>query len=74
MLKPGGADIAVTNENKLQYVHLAAAWHLQRRLAEPARAFAQGLAQVTAAQSVSTSDVSMSYGSWVGDLSFKRSA
>lgn len=50
MLKPGGADIAVTNENKLQYVHLAADWHLQRRLAEPAQAFAQGLTQVTTCQ------------------------
>lgn len=50
---PGGADIAVTDDNKLQYVHLAADWHLQRRLAEPAQAFAHGLTQVTAALSVS---------------------
>ena len=60
VLKPGGADIAVTNENKLQYVHLAADWHLRRRLAEPARAFAQGMAQVSTAQSVSTTEVSVS--------------
>ena len=74
VLKLGGAEIAVTNENKLQYVHLAADWHLQRRLAEPARVFAQGLTQVTAAQIVTLSVVPMSYGSWAGDFGCKLSA
>ena len=46
MLKPGGKDIAVTQENKLQYVHLAAEWYLSSRLGQPTEAFAQGLAQV----------------------------
>lgn len=46
LLKSGGAGIAVTNENKLQYVHLAADWHLRSRLGPPAHAFAEGLAQV----------------------------
>ena len=47
-LKPGGADVAVTNENKLQYVHLAADWHLRSRLGAPVHAFAEGLSQVSA--------------------------
>ena len=43
MLKPGGRDQAVTIHNRLQFVHLAAEWHLGRRLGQPAEAFAQGL-------------------------------
>ena len=45
-LLPGGADMAVTNANKLHYIHLAADWHLNGRLGASASAFAQGLAQV----------------------------
>ena len=43
VLKPGGRDEAVTSDNRLQFVHLAAEWHLARRLGQPAEAFAQGL-------------------------------
>ena len=43
VLKPGGRDEAVTNDNRLQFVHLAAEWHLGSRLGPPAEAFAQGL-------------------------------
>ena len=48
VLLPGGADVAVTNANKLLYVHLAADWHLNGRLGAPAGAFAAGLHQVRA--------------------------
>ncbi|KAK9903317.1 hypothetical protein WJX75_002686 [Coccomyxa subellipsoidea] len=47
-LIPGGADVAVTNANKLLYVHLVADWHLNGRLGDAAAAFAAGLAQVIA--------------------------
>ncbi len=43
VLKPGGRDEAVTSDNRLQFVHLAAEWHLGSRLGPPAEAFAQGL-------------------------------
>ena len=43
VLKPGGCDEAVTNDNRLQFVHLAADWHLGRRLGQPAEAFAEGM-------------------------------
>jgi hypothetical protein len=43
VLKAGGRDEAVTNDNRLQFVHLAAEWHLGRRLGQPAEAFAQGM-------------------------------
>lgn len=45
-LKPDGANTPVTNENKLQYIHLVADWHLHGRLGAPAAAFAAGLGQV----------------------------
>ena len=41
-----GADVPVTNENKLQYVHLMADFHLNTRIQGPAQAFAAGLTQV----------------------------
>eukprot|EP00884_Botryococcus_braunii_P011773 jgi/Botrbrau1/20597/Bobra.113_1s0023.1 len=45
-LRPGGASIAVTDQNKLLYIHLAADWHLNGKLGVPAAAFASGLNQV----------------------------
>ena len=33
----------MTNDNRLQFVHLAADWHLASRLGQPAEVFAQGL-------------------------------
>jgi hypothetical protein len=50
-LVPGGADAAVTNANKLLYVHLAADWHLNGRLGAAATAFAAGLHQARATSS-----------------------
>lgn len=44
-LRPGGADVAVTNANKLLYIHLVADWHLNGRLGAAAAAFAAGLSQ-----------------------------
>jgi len=38
--------MAVTNANKLHYIHLAADWHLNGRLGASSAAFATGLAQV----------------------------
>lgn len=46
-LLPGGAQLAVTNANKLHYIHLAADWHLNVRLGASSAAFAHGLAQVS---------------------------
>ena len=45
-LVAGGAGVAVTNANVLQYVHLVADWHLRRRLDGAATAFKRGLAQI----------------------------
>lgn len=45
-LLPGGAHMAVTDANKLRYIHLAADWHLNGRLGASSAAFAKGLAQV----------------------------
>ena len=46
-LLPGGSQLAVTNDNKLHYVHLAADWHLNGRLGASSAAFARGLNQVS---------------------------
>lgn len=42
----GGSNHAVTNENKLQYVHLMADWHVNVKVGRPAQIFASGLAEV----------------------------
>ncbi|KAF8403185.1 hypothetical protein HHK36_011282 [Tetracentron sinense] len=42
-LKPGGKDVAVTNENKLQYVHAIADYKLNRQILPLANAFYRGL-------------------------------
>jgi len=45
-LVPGGADLVVTSHNRLQYVQMAAEWHLNGRLGGGASAFARGINQV----------------------------
>lgn len=45
-LVAGGSDKTVTNENKLQYVHLMADWHVNVKVGRPAQAFAAGFAEV----------------------------
>ncbi|XP_073289436.1 E3 ubiquitin-protein ligase UPL7 [Primulina huaijiensis] len=42
-LKPGGKDICVTNENKLQYVHAMADFKLNRQMLPFSNAFYRGL-------------------------------
>lgn len=45
-LRPNGAEIAVTNANKLLYVHLVADHHLNERIGAASTTFATGLSQV----------------------------
>ncbi|XP_047316550.1 E3 ubiquitin-protein ligase UPL7 isoform X2 [Impatiens glandulifera] len=42
-LKPGGKDICVTNENKLQYIHAMADYKLNRQILPLSNAFLRGL-------------------------------
>ncbi|XP_027070608.2 E3 ubiquitin-protein ligase UPL7 [Coffea arabica] len=42
-LKPGGKDICVTNENKLQYIHAVADYKLNRQILPFSNAFCRGL-------------------------------
>ncbi len=42
-LKPGGADIEVTNENKAEYIELLTEWRCGKRVQEQMKAFNQGL-------------------------------
>ncbi|CAN1860378.1 E3 ubiquitin-protein ligase UPL7 [Linum perenne] len=42
-LKPGGKDISVTNENKMQYVHAMADYKLNRQILAFSNAFYRGL-------------------------------
>ncbi|GAA5941100.1 NEDD4 family E3 ubiquitin-protein ligase [Sporobolomyces koalae] len=41
-LKPGGRDVAVTNENKAEYVQLLVEWRVQRRVEDQFKAFLSG--------------------------------
>ncbi|KAL8822034.1 MAG: hypothetical protein Q9223_000025 [Gallowayella weberi] len=41
-LKPGGADIELTNENKAEYVELMTEWRIQKRVEEQFNAFIAG--------------------------------
>ena len=41
-LKPNGRNIAVTNENKLEYVQLVTEWKIETRVSEQFRAFKTG--------------------------------
>lgn len=45
-MKPGGATIAVTNENRIEYIHLVADFKLNRQIRSQCNAFRQGLADV----------------------------
>jgi ubiquitin-protein ligase E3 C len=42
-LLPGGANIAVTNDNRLRYVYYVANYRLNTQIDEQSRAFAKGL-------------------------------
>ncbi|SCZ95738.1 BZ3500_MvSof-1268-A1-R1_Chr8-1g09765 [Microbotryum saponariae] len=41
-LKPGGSDVAVTNENKKEYVQLVTEWRIQKRVEDQFKAFLSG--------------------------------
>ncbi|ESP01317.1 hypothetical protein LOTGIDRAFT_111732 [Lottia gigantea] len=45
-LKPGGRNIPVTNENKIEYVHLMADYKVNRQIHSHCAAFRQGMADV----------------------------
>ncbi|GBG61834.1 hypothetical protein CBR_g23790 [Chara braunii] len=45
-LRPGGADIPVTNENKLQYVHAMADYRLNKQMKHVTSAFVRGLSDL----------------------------
>ncbi|KAI9329015.1 hypothetical protein DFJ73DRAFT_790954 [Zopfochytrium polystomum] len=45
-LKPGGASIAVTDENKKEYVELITEWRIVKRVEEQFRAFQEGFNEI----------------------------
>uniref|UniRef100_A0A5B6YGI5 HECT-type E3 ubiquitin transferase n=1 Tax=Davidia involucrata TaxID=16924 RepID=A0A5B6YGI5_DAVIN len=47
-LKPGGKDVCVTNENKLQYIHAIADYKLNRQILPLSNAFYRGLTDLIA--------------------------
>lgn len=55
-LKPGGRDIAVTNENKKEYVDLMIKWRIQKRVNEQFQAFITGFHELIPADLVNVFD------------------
>jgi E3 ubiquitin-protein ligase NEDD4 len=55
-LKPGGRDIAVTNENKKEYVDLMIKWRIQKRVDEQFQAFIGGFHELIPADLVNVFD------------------
>ncbi|EXJ68278.1 E3 ubiquitin-protein ligase hulA [Cladophialophora psammophila CBS 110553] len=55
-LKPGGRDIAVTNENKREYVELLTEWKIQKRVEEQFNAFITGFNELIPADLVNVFD------------------
>ncbi|EGD83203.1 ITCH protein [Salpingoeca rosetta] len=51
-LKPGGADIDVTDANKKEYVELVAQWRLSRGIQEQTTAFLKGFHEVIPAEAL----------------------
>lgn len=45
-LKPGGKDILVTNDNKIEYIHLLADYKLNKQIQEQVAAFRNGISNV----------------------------
>ena len=45
-LKPNGRDIAVTDENRIEYIHLVANYKLNKQINEQVAKFRQGLGDV----------------------------
>lgn len=46
-LKPGGADIAVTEENKMEYIELLVRWRLDRGVSEQRAMLLRGFHEVS---------------------------
>ncbi|EEP80938.1 E3 ubiquitin--protein ligase pub1 [Uncinocarpus reesii 1704] len=55
-LIPGGRDIAVTNENKRQYVELVTEWKIQKRVEEQFNAFIAGFNELIPSDLVNVFD------------------
>ncbi|KAG0215162.1 hypothetical protein BGX31_000904 [Mortierella sp. GBA43] len=55
-LKEGGRDIAVTEENKKEYVDLMTEWRISRRVEEQFKAFAEGFHQLIPQELVTVFD------------------
>ncbi|KAG0058420.1 hypothetical protein BGZ89_001298 [Linnemannia elongata] len=55
-LKEGGQDIAVTEENKKEYVDLMTEWRITRRVEEQFKAFAEGFHQLIPQELVTVFD------------------
>ncbi|KAG0220054.1 hypothetical protein BGX33_009606 [Mortierella sp. NVP41] len=55
-LKEGGRDIAVTEENKKEYVDLMTEWRITRRVEEQFKAFAEGFHQLIPQELVTVFD------------------
>ena len=45
-LKPGGKDIPVTNDNKIEYIHLLSDYKLNKQIHEQVIAFRNGISNV----------------------------
>jgi ubiquitin-protein ligase E3 C len=45
-LKPGGKDITVTNDNKIEYIHLMADYKLNKQIQEQVKAFKMGISDI----------------------------
>jgi ubiquitin-protein ligase E3 C len=45
-LKPGGKDISVTNDNKIEYMHLLSDYKLNKQIHEQVIAFRNGISSV----------------------------
>ena len=55
-LKPGGASIAVVEENKREYVDLMVAWRLSRGIKEQMISLRQGIREMIPGESLDTFD------------------
>ena len=45
-LKPGGSDIPVTYNNRIEYIHLLSQYHLNQRMERQFQSFRKGLDEV----------------------------
>jgi E3 ubiquitin-protein ligase NEDD4 len=55
-LKEGGAEIAVTDENKHEYVELITEWRIHRRVEQQLNAFSEGFYEMVPRELISVFD------------------